>query len=118
MLDVVEGERGAWRIVEEHTLLTPITLLPACAALAAACEDILSSYRATSAQLTRWWIGCARCGRLRVQGRQSSVVGSHESWAELFPDELPAKVHNLQSSLQIRRIKIDFDNCLMVSDRF
>ena len=36
------------------TLLTPMTLLPACAAFAAVCEDMVSFTCASRTQLT-WW---------------------------------------------------------------
>jgi hypothetical protein len=39
------------------TLLTPMTLLPACAALAAVCDDIVAFCRAASAQLKCFNVG-------------------------------------------------------------
>ena len=97
-------------------MLTAITLLPACAAFATACEDIVSSYRATSAQLTRWWIGCARCEELRLRGRQSSGVGGRECWAELFPIELVARGYLRSYNIELYRVKTLEETPMMLSD--
>jgi hypothetical protein len=47
---------GFWNeiLTGKLTLLTPMTLLPACAAFAAVCEDIVSFACVARAQLT-WW---------------------------------------------------------------
>ena len=53
---VVDGERG-----DKLTLATPIRL-PAWAALAAACEDMIGVWRCNRSAIDRWVIGlCSIC---------------------------------------------------------
>jgi hypothetical protein len=69
-------------LAEKLTLLTPMTLLPACAAFATVCEDMVSFACAARAQLTWWGFRGTREMEVRY-GLSSLWFGSGCRFAEV-----------------------------------